>query len=181
MRTTPRGERAGDVTSPAVRLGLVADTHGWLDPAVLTHFAGVELIVHAGDIGDAAILDALRAVAPVLAVRGNIDFGVLSDLPLSAWVDAAGARVASLHIAGPPGRPNAELRALVDAAHPDLVVVGHSHVEGFWRVGGALVVNPGAAGHHGFHERRTAYTMARAPGADWQAWRIDLGPRGRRG
>ena len=181
MRTTHRGERAGDVTSPAVRLGLVADTHGWLDPAVLAHFAGVDLIVHAGDIGDAAILDALRAVAPVLAVRGNIDYGVLSDLPFAAWVDVEGARVASLHIAGPPGRPNAELRALVDEARPGLVVVGHSHVEGFWRVGGALVVNPGAAGHHGFHTTRTAYLMSREDGAEWQAWRIDLGPRGRQG
>lgn len=165
--------------SDEVRIGLVADTHGWLDPAVLERFAGVDLIVHAGDIGDEAILDALRAVAPVLAVRGNIDYGPLTDLPLATWTDVKGARIASLHIAGPPGRPNADLRRVVDQARPDIVVVGHSHVVGFWRLSGTLVVNPGAAGHHGFHTARTAFILSRAVGADWQAWRIDLGPRGR--
>lgn len=163
----------------AVRLGLVSDTHGWLDPALAAHFAGVDLIVHAGDVGDPHVLAALEALAPVLAVRGNIDGGRLAELPLAATRDVRGVRVAALHIAGPPGRPNADARALVAAEAPDVLVVGHSHVPGFSRIGGTLVVNPGAAGRHGFHARRTAYLLARIEGADWQAWRIDLGPRGR--
>lgn len=162
----------------AVRFGLISDTHGWLDPAVADHFRGVDLIVHAGDVGDAAVLAGLAAVAPVMAVRGNIDFGALADLPLHDVRDVRGVRVAALHIAGAPGRPNAAARALIDGRSPDLLVVGHSHVVGFSRHGATLVVNPGAAGRHGFHERRTAFVLAWAGGA-WQAWRIDLGPRGR--
>ena len=174
-----RGPLTAAPPADAVRLGLISDTHGWLDPALAEHFAGVDLIVHAGDVGDPHVLAALEAMAPVLAVRGNIDGGPLAALPLSAVRTVRGVRVAALHIAGPPGRPNAEARALVAAEAPDLLVVGHSHVPGFSQVGSTLVVNPGAAGRHGFHARRTAYLLARGDGGDWQAWRIDLGPRGR--
>ena len=177
---TPSPRSAADL--PAVpgaqRVGLVSDTHGWLDPALLEHFRGVTAIVHAGDVGDPAILDVLATVAPLTAVRGNIDGGPLRDLPLEATLRVGGRRIAALHIAGSPRRPNADARALVRRERPDLLIVGHSHIPAVARLGpdGAplppgrvlpgqtLWINPGAAGHQGFHaerDRRRAGAAAR--------------------
>ena len=178
----------------ALRVGLVSDTHGWLDPALLTHFRGMAAIVHAGDIGNPAVLDALAGVAPVTAVRGNIDSGRLHDLPAEAILEVAGRRIAVLHIAGPPRRPNATARRLVRRERPDLLIVGHSHMPVVARIGpdGAprepgrvlpgetLWINPGAAGNHGFHNERTAAVLELPPGDEPpRLMRIRLGSRGR--
>jgi len=170
------GPEAGPVT-----LGLLADTHGWLDPALLEHFQGAAFVLHAGDVGDPEILTALEAVAPVVAVRGNIDGGALADLPLEALVEVAGRRVALRHIAGSPARPNAETRALVESARPDVLVVGHSHIPVAGRVGDLLWINPGAAGRHGFHDLRTAGLLRLDAEGEPTFFRIHLGPRSGRG
>src|SRR5947209_1289693 len=100
-----------------MRLGLIADTHGWLDPRALAVFAGVDAILHAGDIGALAIVDALGAVAPVHVVRGNNDTTpALLALPERLHLDLAGLRVHLVH------RPQ--------DARPGgatLVVYGHTH------------------------------------------------------
>lgn len=163
------------------RIGLVADTHGWLDPAFTTHFGEVEVILHAGDLGTAAVLDALAAIAPVVAVRGNIDGGALLDLPLETVVEIGGKRIALLHIAGSPRRPTRAARDLLERERPDLLIVGHSHIPVVGRVGGALWINPGAAGHQGFHTERTAAILTIDAGGEIQLYRVHLGPRGRSG
>ena len=77
-----------------LRAGVVADTHGFLDPRVPQLYAGVDLILHAGDVGDASILEDLSHVAPVIAVRGNVDEGsALDHLPESVTVSAAGLSI----------------------------------------------------------------------------------------
>lgn len=176
-------ERTDAAPPPAegvVRLGLLSDTHGWLDPALRAHLAGVERILHAGDVGSPAVLEALGELAPVTAVRGNIDGGALRDLPIEAVVSVAGIRIALLHIAGPKHRPNATARALLERERPDVLVVGHSHIWTVARNGATLWLNPGAAGHEGFHAERTAALLDLSPGAEPRLWRIALGPRGRR-
>ena len=167
-----------------VTVGLISDTHGWLDPRVIEIFDeyGVEKILHAGDIGDPGVLSGLEEVAPTIAVRGNIDGGVLRDLPLEAVVEVGGKRLAVLHIAGSPKRPNKVARTFLLRSRPDLLLVGHSHIPVVAKVQGALWVNPGAAGRQGFHKERFAALLhISAAGevgtAAFALDRISLGPR----
>ena len=159
-------------------VGLIADTHGWLDPAIHEHFAGVTHIVHAGDVGTDAVLYELETIAPVTAVRGNIDGGPLADLPMTAMITIGGIRIASLHIAGSPNRPNREARELIASARPDVFLVGHSHIPIAGRVLGTLWINPGAAGNQGFHDKRTVAVLKIAAGGALQLHEVFLGPRG---
>ena len=135
-------------------------------------------IIHAGDIGDEAVLERLREIAPTTVVRGNIDGGELRFYPLTASVELGGKRFASLHIAGHPGRPKRAARELIRAERPDVIVVGHSHIWAVGRVDGALWINPGAAGDHGFHIQRTAARLHIDDAGTLSLERIELGARG---
>jgi uncharacterized protein len=160
-------------------VGILSDTHGWLDPVLLEHFSGVDVIVHAGDVGAESVLDQLRALAPVVAVRGNIDGGALADLPDEATVEVAGRRIAVRHIAGSPTRPNQQTLALIEREQPDVLVVGHSHIAVAGRAHGLLWINPGAAGHEGFHAERTAARIEIGVDGELKVYRLHLGRRGR--
>jgi len=167
------------MTIPVVTIGLVSDTHGWLDPFCLEAFDGADLIVHAGDIGRPHVLDQLREVAPLLVVKGNIDGDPLHHLPLVDVAEVAGKRVASLHIAGTPWRPKPRAVKAIRDTRADLFVVGHSHMWAVGQVEGALWVNPGAAGRQGFHKQRTAARVHLDVAGEWSLERLELGPRGR--
>jgi putative phosphoesterase len=127
-----------------LRIGLISDTHGLLRPAAMDFLRGCAHIVHAGDIGGAAILEALASVAPVTAVRGNNDHGPgVGDLPAMARLPLGGVQLCVLH----------DLRELaIDprAAGVDVVVSGHSHKPLVEERGGVLYVNPGSAGRRRF-------------------------------
>lgn len=129
---------------PVLRIGLISDTHGRLRPEVFDIFAGVDRIVHAGDVGDPDILIELGAIAPVTAVWGNVDYELRSTLPERTVFELGGISVGVIHGQqfGSP-RP-----ALVAGEFPDadLIVFGHSHRPEIERLSGALVVNPGSAG-----------------------------------
>jgi putative phosphoesterase len=127
-----------------VLVGVLSDTHGLLRPSAFDALAGCDRILHAGDVGKAAILAALEAIAPVVAVRGNVDYGPgLDDLPPEASGDFEGLVWRMTH------RPeDIPARWLSEAR---LVVHGHTHrplVE--WR-GGCLLLNPGSCGPRRFH------------------------------
>jgi putative phosphoesterase len=127
-------------------IGLISDTHGLVRPEVHTALAGVELILHAGDVGDAVILDELAIIAPVKAVRGNTDSHDLG-LPDALELVIEGVRIHVSH-GHEVGRTSPENLA---AAYPvDLVVYGHTHRQRIDQVGEVLVVNPGAAGARRF-------------------------------
>lgn len=162
-----------------VTLGLLSDTHGWVDPELLEIFADKQVthILHAGDVGDAGVLRELEAVAPLTVVRGNIDGGELYDLPLEATLEVHGQTLALLHIAGSPKRPNRAARDLLGRLSPDVLMVGHSHIPVVARVRGALWINPGAAGRQGFHTERFAALLHVAPDGELSLDRIHLGPR----
>ena len=134
--------------APGVRIGVVSDTHGYLDPEVLDHFAGVTHIIHAGDIVDPVTLTALEAIAPVTAVSGNIDGSELTErLPREATGDVGGIRFVVGHKRKRLMKRLAARRieAGPDGAAPDLVVVGHEHVPTASWVDGTLYLNPGTA------------------------------------
>jgi uncharacterized protein len=127
-----------------MRIGVISDTHGLLRPEALMELHGAEHILHAGDIGDPAILNALRAVAPVTAIRGNIDEGgPCGHLPPTELVDLSGRSIYMLHDVK-------QLDLNPEAAGISAIVFGHSHkplVE--WRRG-MLFLNPGSAGPRRF-------------------------------
>jgi putative phosphoesterase len=125
-------------------VGLISDTHGLLRPEAVRALAGSDLIIHAGDVGAPEILDALRAVAPVVAVRGNVDKGALaSALPATAVAGAGGTLIYVLHDLD-------ELDLDPAAAGFGVVVSGHSHKPASTERGGVLFVNPGSAGRRRF-------------------------------
>jgi putative phosphoesterase len=127
-------------------IGVISDTHGYFDPRVRAAFAGVDAIVHAGDVGGAGVLDALREMAPLHAVYGNNDekLGRLG-LRLREDFDLDRLRVHLVHQL-PHARPESGTR---------IVVYGHSHRPVVERREERLYVNPGAAGRVGFHRLQT--------------------------
>ena len=134
-----------------MRIGIVSDTHGLLRSELFTRFAGVDHILHAGDVGPAELLTELEAIAPLTAVWGNTDgFEVRRRVPEIARVDLAGLKVVVLH-GMQLGSPTPEKAA---AAYPDadLVVFGHSHKPVVRQVGSVLAVNPGSAGPPRFRD-----------------------------
>jgi uncharacterized protein len=126
------------------RIGVISDTHGLLRPQAVQALEGVELIIHAGDIGDPKILSALKRIAPVHAVRGNTDRGAWArNLPQSLVVEVGDVHLYVLH----------ELFCLdLDPAAAGLaaVIFGHSHSPHLERQNGVLFLNPGSAGPRRF-------------------------------
>lgn len=138
---------ARSLTSPTARLiGLIADTHGLVRPSVFGALSGVQLILHAGDVGD-DVLTELRAIAPVRAVCGNTDPVGDPELPESQELTYDGVRihVSHGHELGVPSPQ--KLLAAYDA---DVIVYGHTHKQLVVNAEGRWVVNPGAAGQRRF-------------------------------
>jgi putative phosphoesterase len=127
-----------------VTVGLISDTHGLLRPDALRRLAGAELIIHAGDVGKVEILAALSAIAPVIAVRGNVDrTQELSFLPETAFAEADSRRIHVLHNI-------AQIDVDPAAAGFDVIVFGHSHKQELYTKSGVMFVNPGSAGPRRF-------------------------------
>lgn len=126
------------------RIGLISDTHGLLRPEALAFLRGCEHIVHGGDIGDARILEALAAIAPLTAVRGNNDREPWAEaVPETALVELGGLRLYAIH-------DLAQLDIDPVAAGVRVVVSGHSHRPRAEELGGVLYLNPGSAGPRRF-------------------------------
>jgi putative phosphoesterase len=125
-----------------LKIGVIADTHGWLDPQAPALFAGVDYILHGGDIGSSDVLAGLEVVAPVTAVSGNTDCD-------PAWRDTeilelAGRTFLLQHIVD-PHRPDPALRERLNRVRPDVVIFGHTHQPLAETIGGILFLNPGSA------------------------------------
>lgn len=139
-------------------IGLLSDTHSYLDPAVFLHFESCDEIWHAGDIGDQQVLRKLEAFKPVRAVYGNIDDRLLrQELPEYSIFELEGVKTLIIHICGKPGHYAKDVQNLIHHNQPKLLICGHSHI---LRVikdqkNNLLYMNPGAAGQHGFHQVKT--------------------------
>lgn len=129
-----------------MRIGVISDTHGLFDRSITRHFAGVEHILHAGDIGSGDVLAQLVRIAPVTAVSGNVDGFEASGIPIEQLVELAGYRIAIYHRLYEGGRPTREGMDLLARIRPALCVYGHTHQpKAEWR-DGVLLFNPGSAG-----------------------------------
>jgi hypothetical protein len=133
-------------TIKAIRIGVIADTHGLFDPAIRRHFRGVDHILHAGDIGKRSVIEQLEQIAPVTAVFGNVDNDEQSGFPSEAVIDLAGRRIAIRHILYEGGKLTKDGRAFLDRERPDICVFGHTHQPKAEWFGDTLLFNPGSAG-----------------------------------
>src|SRR3990170_81438 len=131
-------------------VGLISDTHGLIRPGVHEALAGVELILHAGDVGGQDILDELSLIAPVRAVFGNTDTPDSPVLFQEIFVTIGGVTIHVSH-GHELGSPNPA--KLAERYGADVVVYGHTHKQLVTNVGGRLVINPGAAGPRRFNLR----------------------------
>jgi putative phosphoesterase len=165
-----------------MRIGLLSDTHGYLDPKVYVHFKECDEIWHAGDIGDMIVTTQLQNFKPLRAVFGNIDNKELqSKFPEDLKFTCEGIKVLMTHIGGTPPKYNPRVRALLTEFYPELFICGHSHILSIKRdtqLNNMLFVNPGAAGNHGFHRMKTLVRFSIDSGKISNMEVIELGKRG---
>lgn len=129
---------------PEGRIGVISDTHGLLRPEALEALEGAAHILHAGDIGDPDHLDVLARIAPLTAIRGNVDRGSWAEvLPETATLTVEGLHIHMIH-------DRKALRADPEAEGWNVVISGHSHKPGIEKIGSTLWLNPGAAGPRRF-------------------------------
>ncbi len=164
-----------------MKIGLLSDTHGYLDDRVFAHFADCDEIWHAGDIGSLVVSEQLGAFKPFQAVYGNIDGAdIRTRYPEDLWLEREGVSILMTHIGGYPPRYNPRTRQILAERQPDLMVCGHSHILKVIRDpkrNQMLCLNPGAAGKHGFHQVRTLLRFTIARGKVDQLEAIELGKR----
>jgi uncharacterized protein len=147
-----------------MRIGIISDTHGLLRPEAVKALQGVELIVHAGDVGKPEILAELKTIAPVFAVRGNVDTGAwASELPETSVVEADGACLYVVHNLQ-------QLDLSPEGAGFDAVINGHSHLAEQWERNGILYLNPGSAGPRRF---KLPVTLALVD-LDEEPWKVEI-------
>jgi putative phosphoesterase len=140
------------------RIGLISDTHSYLDPQVPEHFANCNEIWHGGDIGEMEVITQLEKIKPVRAVFGNIDDKtVQARFPEDLWLEIEGFTVLITHIAGSPPNYNPRVKKIFKERKPDILICGHSHILKIMKDKdrNMFFINPGAAGQHGFHTMKT--------------------------
>jgi putative phosphoesterase len=130
-----------DSTQHPTAVGILSDTHGLLRPEVITSFKGVDLILHAGDVGDPEVMDGLESLAPLVVVRGNMDYGSWADqLPVSRSLCIAKTNLFLIH--------DLELiEPQFELKHYQVIITGHTHRPLIEKQGNVLFFNPGSAGH----------------------------------
>ena len=160
------------------KIGLLADTHGFLPPRLFTFFGEVDEIWHAGDIGSLELAGTLEAFRPLRAVYGNIDGqDVRAVYPQHQRFFCENTDVWMTHIGGYPGRYERQVRPGIFARPPQLFISGHSHILKviYDQKLGLLHMNPGAAGYKGFHKVCTAlrFVIDGEDIRDLEVWETD--------
>jgi putative phosphoesterase len=153
-----------------MRIGVISDTHGLLRIEAERALRGVDLIVHAGDVGNPEILSRLKNIAPVFAVRGNVDTEPWAkELPETTLVEADGASLYVLH-----NLRDLELKP--EAGRFDAVISGHTHQAEQWERNGVLYLNPGSAGPRRFR-LPVSLALLELDGDPWKVEIVELVPR----
>lgn len=145
-----------------LKVGILSDTHGFLNPSVLDFFRDCDEIWHAGDIGSEEVVVKLMEMKPVRAVYGNIDGLKVRSLCSEFLLFEAGqVKVLMTHIGGYPGKYHPQARKKIEEERPGLFVCGHSHILKvmYDQHYGLLHINPGAAGNYGLHRSVTAVRL----------------------
>ncbi|RAW01803.1 metallophosphoesterase family protein [Pseudochryseolinea flava] len=165
-----------------MKIGLLSDTHSFLDNKVFEYFKSCDEIWHAGDIGDQHVIDQLEQFKPIRAVFGNIDDKRMQNrFPEDLLFSIEGMNIIITHIGGVPPKYNPRVRKMLTAAPPDIFICGHSHILRVARdpaLNNMLFINPGAAGNHGFHHMKTMMRFDIAAGQIKNLEVIELGKRG---
>ncbi len=165
-----------------MKIGLISDTHSFLDPKVFNHFQSCDEIWHAGDVGDIAVIEQLKAFKPVRGVFGNIDDqSVRQKYPEKLVFEVEGVKVYMIHIGGTPPRYAKGVKADLKKEKPRLFICGHSHILKVMpdkELDNMLYMNPGAAGRQGFHRMRTLLRFDLEAGSIKNLEVIELGKRG---
>ncbi|TLU99501.1 metallophosphoesterase family protein [Dyadobacter luticola] len=163
-------------------IGLISDTHGYLDERTFNHFANCDEVWHAGDLGSIKIVEQLESFKPTRIVFGNIDNAeIRARTQENLHFEIEGFQVWMTHIGGAPPRYNPQVMPGLRAGAPDLFICGHSHILRVIRdpaLNNMLYINPGAAGREGFHKFRTLLRFNLHEGIISQMEVIELGKRG---
>ena len=140
------------------KIGIISDTHGFLDPKVKNYFSEMDEIWHAGDIGSLEVMDELKKISTIRGVYGNIDDSIVrSEFPEFQFFSVEEVTVLILHIAGRPDKYVPKAVELIERYRPKIFVCGHSHIllVKMSSKYNCLHINPGAAGNKGFHAIKT--------------------------
>lgn len=162
------------------RIGLLSDTHSFLDPKIFEYFKDVDEIWHAGDVGSMEVIDQLRAFKPLRGVYGNIDDHLIRrELPEFNRFMCEEVEVLITHIAGKPGKYSKPAQEELDKKSPKLFICGHSHIllvkmDPKYNM---LWMNPGACGYKGFHQVKTILRFSIDGDKIQQLEAIELGKR----
>lgn len=162
------------------RIGLLSDTHSFLDDRIWAHLDTCDEIWHAGDIGSVAAADQLEAFRPLRAVFGNIDGRELrARFPEDLRFVCEEVDTLITHIGGYPGKYHPRVRAILQDDPPKLFICGHSHILKVIpdKKLGLLHINPGACGNEGFHKVKTLVRFSLASGRIFDLEVVELGPR----
>lgn len=163
------------------RIGLLSDTHGYLDEKVFKYFDHCDEVWHAGDFGSLEVSEKLAAFKPLKAVYGNIDGHQIRNIhPLHQLFQCEQINVWLTHIGGYPDNYDFSIREEIKNFPPDLFICGHSHILKIIRdknLNNLLHINPGAAGNTGLHHIRTIVRFAVGGKKIWDVEAIELGER----
>ncbi len=162
-----------------MRIGLLADTHGYFDKSLTNYLEECDEIWHAGDWGP-GVLEELEKLKPIRGVYGNIDGRSIRDVfPRDLSFECEGLRVFMTHIGGYPGRYNKRVKKILLEERPGLFICGHSHILKviYDQQLEILHMNPGACGRHGFHQVRTIIRFSISSSKVSDAEVVELGPR----
>lgn len=166
----------------AQRIGLISDTHSYLDERVLHHFGDCDQIWHAGDIGSLTVAEKLASFKPFKAVYGNIDDKSIQAIyPENLIFNVEGKKILITHIGGRPEKYPTRVKELLKLDRPDIYICGHSHilmVQSDPKWNNMLFINPGAAGNEGFHKIKTIMKFDLNAGKIENMKVIELGKRG---
>ncbi len=164
-----------------MKIGLISDTHGFVDPAVKDYFMDCDEIWHMGDFGSMQVVDKLSAIKPLKGVYGNIDGHEIRQIfPMEQRFKCAGIDVYMIHIGGTPPRYATGLKAKLTQNPPGIFLCGHSHILKVMAdkpMNNMLYINPGAAGQQGFHKMRTIIRFEILEGKPQNMEVIELGKR----
>ena len=144
------------------RIGILSDTHGYVEPRLFDFFASCDMLFHAGDMGSMAVADELSAFKPLVAVYGNIDGSdIRAAYPGKQRIDCEGVDILMTHIGGYPGHYDRNIYPVLKKYPPKLFIAGHSHILKVMYDQSLqfLHINPGAMGNSGIHHVKTAIRL----------------------
>lgn len=163
-----------------MKIGLISDTHGYIDDSIVHHLKDCDEIWHAGDIGSLVVMDRLAECIKVRAVYGNVDdLELRQKYPEELIFSVAGIKVYIIHIGGYPPNYTPKIRQRLNEVKPGLFICGHSHIVRIMQdpQRELLHINPGAAGRQGFHRKRSIVRFTISAGKIEDLQLIELGKR----